>query len=281
MITTGKHSSGLLQKFGVISPRVLRGTLAKNVIWIHAVSVGETMAAMPLVKRLKHEHPELMIVFSTITPTGNAVAMKEGKGIIDSLIYFPLDLSWIVRRVVRKVNPKTFILIEKEIWPNTLRIMNEEHVPVIVVNGSISKKSFKNYKRFSFLFKNIFSNMEHYMGCTDADTQMAITLGVKADKATTCGNLKFDVKAETKEVDAEALRSELMVSVTDKLFIAGSTHDGEEAIIISSYLAAKKIIPELKLIIAPRHSNRCNKVEELLKNSAIAYARRSYHETLE
>ena len=193
LVTQKKRRSGLGEKFGFLKQEKISALDGSTVIWVHAVSVGETKAAIPLIRKLKSKQPGVKILFSTITKTGNDVAAADGKDLIDALIYFPLDLPLIIGRVIRQTRPKAFILVEKEFWPNTIRSLHSFDIPVVVVNGSISEKSARRYKSLGFFFKGVFSRINTFCARTDEDRARAVTAGVPEANAVTFGNIKFDL----------------------------------------------------------------------------------------
>ncbi len=276
MITVRKYGPGLTERFGFISDEKIKRLSGGPVIWTHAVSVGETKAVLPLLRSLKRKDPDVKILFSTVTKTGNRIAGKEGKGLIDSLIYFPLDISWVVRRVVNRTNPTAFIVVEKEVWPNLFNCLKRASVPIVVVNGTLSDKSFKRYLRFRFFFSGIFAMINFYAARTDEDRSKAVMAGVREERAVTTGNIKFDL--EPPEIDGaalKALKAALGIWPGDKVIVAGSTHPGEEAIMLSAFKALGAETNGLRLIIAPRHPERFDDVESLIKKSGLKYTRRS------
>ncbi|MBE9529484.1 MAG: 3-deoxy-D-manno-octulosonic acid transferase [Proteobacteria bacterium] len=274
LLTEKKRRYGLGEKFGVIKTEKLAGLAGGNVVWIHAVSVGETKAAIPLIKRLKAKQPGVKVLFSTITKTGQGVAEADGKGLIDALIYFPLDLPWIVGRVLRKVRPKAFILIEKEFWPNTMRLLRSASIPIVVVNGSISEKSAARYKSLGFFFKSVFSSVHTFCARTDEDRQRAVSSGVAEKNAVTLGNIKFDLNpAAPDQAKLKSLAEAGAISSDTKVIVAGSTHKGEEEILIESYKALG--VKDVRLVIAPRHPERFDTVASILDKSGLNYVRRT------
>jgi 3-deoxy-D-manno-octulosonic-acid transferase len=243
--------------------------------------VGETKAVIPLVRLFKKRHPEVKVVFSTVTPTGNSVAEKEGEPFIDALIYMPLDMSWVIRRVVNALRPEAlrpeaFIVVEKEVWPNLVLILSGQGIPVIVVNGTISDGSFKRYRWGSFFFRPVFSRVAFFCARTEEDARKARYLGCDQDRVVEAGNLKFDWEPEIIGASkAENLLRELRLSPSDPLIVAGSTHAGEEEILVAAFKVLKEEFRGLKLIIAPRHPERFDEVEALLTQSGLSFTRRS------
>lgn len=276
MISLKKYTYGLGERFGSISNEKLRRLDGGPVMWVHAVSVGETKAVMPVIKLIKKNHPGTRVLFSTITKTGQSIAGTEGAGLIDALIYYPLDLSWIVRGMVGRIKPAVYVVVEKEVWPNIIRIMKGAGVPVAVVNGTISERSFKRFLRLKFLFGDIFAMMSFFGARTEDDRRRAVEAGVNNEKAVTTGNVKFDLAPPV--LDAAALSS-LKCSVGEaghgKIIVAGSTHPGEEEIILDAFAGLKSLLPDCMLIIAPRHPERFDDAESIVKKKGLTCARRT------
>ena len=201
-------------------------------IWVHAVSVGEVMAAVPLIKEIKQRFPDMPLVVSTITETGNQTAQRNLKQ-ADRIIYFPFDYPFIVRRVVRAINPRAFIMLETEIWPNFLRELSRRSIPVLMVSGRISERSFRNYKLFSFFFKQVLAQVGQLCMQTAEDAQRIIDIGAPQDRVLVGGNIKFDLQVPPITLqEQERLRSDFGFAPGQQVFIAGSTHKGEEEIVL-------------------------------------------------
>ncbi|MFQ5354013.1 MAG: 3-deoxy-D-manno-octulosonic acid transferase, partial [Thermodesulfobacteriota bacterium] len=274
--TTEKYRAGMGERFG----RFKREKLARlegegTGIWVHAVSVGETRAVLPLLKALRARRPEARILFSTTTRTGHAVAESECADFIDALVYFPLDFSWAVNNVIEKFKPSILIVTEKEIWPNLFKALNDRSVPVVVVNGNISERSYRRFLKFGFFFAEIFSKIDFFCAGSDVDYERAVALGVAKERAMVTGNLKFD-QAPSGGCDiAVGLKKVLGLKAGELLFVAGSTHRGEDEIILTAFKELAGEFPVLRLAIAPRHPEKFGEVEGLIKKSGLSYARRS------
>lgn len=276
MITARKYREGIIERFGFIGTGKLSRLKSGPVVWVHAVSVGESKAVIPVLKLLKKKRPDVRILFSTVTTTGNRAIQKEAGSLIDALIYFPLDLSWVVRRVLDATDPALFVVVEKELWPNLLKALRGRGVPAIVVNGTISDRSFRRFKQFGFFFKDIFASIELFCGRTADDTKKAVEAGVMPSKACSFGNLKFDLDPEVPSNERLAdLRRALGIGPSDLVIVAGSTHAGEEVQVIRSFKALRAERPGLRLIIAPRHPERFSEVEALIKSSGLVPSRRT------
>lgn len=276
MLTVKKYREGLSERFGFIGHDKLRRLKGSPVVWFHAISVGETKAALPVLRLFKETHPDMKVVFSTVTMTGNRCAIKECAGLADVVIYFPLDLSWTVRRAINRINPRMLIVVEKEIWPNMILSLSKRAVSVIIVNGTISERSFKRFMRFGFLFREVFSAISYFAARTEEDCERAIKAGVARERAGSVGNIKFDIAQPDSSPERRArLLSSMALSSDDTVIVAGSTHKGEEEMILSAYAALRRRFKTLKLVLAPRHPERFDDVEALIRKTGIAFGRRS------
>jgi len=276
MLTAKKYREGIPERFGFVDKSKLKNLKGGKVVWVHAVSVGETKAVLPVLRLLKRKRPDIKIVFSTVTATGNRTAEKEGKGLIDALIYFPLDLPWAVRRVARMIRPAMFIVVEKEIWPNAFRTMYDMGAPVIIVNGTISDRTARRYGHLAFFFRGVFSKVSLFLARTDDDLKKALSSGVKAERAQVSGNIKFDLAPSLMDSQFVAkLKEAIGVAPGTKVITAGSTHPGEEEMVLDAFKALSAEFDNLKLVIAPRHPERFSEVEGIIKKAGFDFARRS------
>lgn len=238
-------------------------------IWVHAVSVGEVIAALPFLKALKKELPELKVAFSTTTNTGQKIA-REKFPEANRIMYMPWDTGLCINKAVRFLKPKIFITIETELWPVLFRKLKKAGSHIVLVNGRISPESFKGYKRLKFFMKRLLALVDSLYMQGDGDAERIIAIGAKPEKVKVMGNLKFDAEFHKPHELAE-----WMNRLDGQVLVAGSTHKGEEEIILDSYETIKKSIANLKLILAPRHPERFNEAERILKERKIDYMRRS------
>ncbi|MFQ5735639.1 MAG: 3-deoxy-D-manno-octulosonic acid transferase [Thermodesulfobacteriota bacterium] len=276
MVSASKYREGIPERFGFIRAGKLKGLKGGRVVWVHAVSVGETKAVMPILRRLKKKRPEVKVVFSTVTKTGQATAAEDGRGLIDALIYFPLDLSWAVRRVVRAVGPAAFVVVEKEVWPNCIMTLRKRGVPVIVVNGTISDRSFRRFKKLGFFFRDVFGAVSFFGARTESDRRKAMGVGVRPECAVTTGNIKFDLTPPSTDPGRiEGLKKSLGLKDGSTVIVAGSTHAGEEEAVLKAFVDLRDAFSGLKLVIAPRHPERFSEVETLIRKTGLAYLRRT------
>ncbi|KEI34694.1 3-deoxy-D-manno-octulosonic-acid transferase [Francisella sp. W12-1067] len=249
-------------------------TRLNNCIWIHSVSVGETLSAEPLVRKLILEYPNEKFVITTTTPTGSDV-VKQLYGNCDNVyhMYIPYDVQPFINSFFAKLNPKFFIIIETEIWPNILQKCFDENIPVVITNARLSKKSMRNYTKIPFGKEFLFSKLSHINAQTEKDAKRFISLGVPKEKLTITGNLKYNL------ITPESLQKDMMglkESIANRaVWVAGSTHQGEEEIILKAHLEILKLKPECLLIIVPRHKERFSKVEKLIAKHKLSFQKRS------
>lgn len=249
---------------------------AKNTkrIWIHALSVGEVTSALPLIRGLKENNPAIEICFSANTTTGNKTAVDLLSDYVDFFIPSPLDLYPVVKRFCRKVDPDLYIHVETDFWPNQLSLLKQENIPAILVNGRISKNSFNRYQKFRFFFKPLFCSFHTLSMQTEEDRRNMITLGVEPNKVKTLGNLKYDVQSNQKNSPLQTIIQPFLKKDA-LLIVAGSTHEGEEEILLSSFAALKKQQLKCQLIIAPRNINRASDITGLAEDSKLTYCKRT------
>lgn len=243
-------------------------------IWVHAVSVGEVMTIRYLIQALKEKYPSRKFAISTVTPTGNKIA-KSIATKDDFVFYLPLDLGMIVKRVINQIDPCLLIIVETEIWPNLIFYLFKKGIPIAMVNGRVSDRSFKGYRRIRFLLKPILNKIDLFCVQSKVDSDRLIHLGVSANKIRITGNMKFDVvdyapafrQEEIPEIDYEDYRLRMGLAAKDKLLIAGSTHPGEEDRVLGVYKKLLNDYPFLRLILAPRHPERSRDIEK----AAVTY----------
>src|SRR3990170_2677760 len=260
--TKEKHRRGFWEKLGL-------GTELNSIpagssvpekgrarIHIHAVSVGEVIAAIPFIKELRQRHPEIRITLSTVTPTGNEVARKRLPE-VDQILYSPFDLPWSVKRFISRVKPDIYVSVETELWPNFLREVKRSGARSLIINGRISPDAFKGYRMFRCFMKGVLSNVDIFCMQTDEDAERIREIGAPAGSVTVTGNMKYDQKFI--EMTNDAINSKMRlfgINNGDKVIVAGSTHPGEFETILSSYIECLKDDEKLRLIIVPRHIER-------------------------
>jgi len=247
----------------------------KRSIWVHAASVGEVFCTIPLIKRIKKNFPQSEIVITTMTRTGHKTARTQIPE-ANAVLLFPIDHPLALQRTIAKIQPSLLLIAETELWPNLLRSCGKKGIPIVVFNGRISEKSFRGYLFFKFFFKECLKHVSLFLMQTEEDRMRIIEIGAVSNKTRVAGNLKFDqsISSLTQEAMAEMAKS-LGLQGKKKIFIAGSTHPGEEEILLSLFKDLRKIDPHLVLILAPRHLERLEEVERILKQESISWMRRT------
>ena len=231
-------------------------------LWVHAVSVGEVLAARPVVAAFQRERPGVPVVLSTVTLTGQALARKEFPAAA-AVFYFPFDWSFCVARFVRSVNPRAVLLIEKELWPNFLNECSRRGIPVFLVNGRISEESFCRYRRIKKFAAGMLRQIRVIGVQTHEDRNRFLQLGAVVDRVRVTGNVKFDFQSPSPEEESEVLekiRTGLAVSPETPVVVVGSSMKGEEPLFIEVFRQVRESIPDARLILAPRHPERFDEV---------------------
>ena len=290
----GMYSAGLCVAFGLRLPGILvqaaahgkyRTGLAERLgryhlpplgtpIWLHAVSVGEVVAAAPLARALRETRPDCRLLVSTVTETGRAMARQRIPE-ASATVFFPLDFPFAVRRALDVARPRAVLLAETEIWPNFLRACGARGVPVAVVNGRISPRSFRRYRLVRGPFRRVLSHIACFAMQTAADAERIVALGAPADRVRVTGNLKFDALAGGQAVDGRVVRKDLGVEEGRRVLVAGSTHEGEEVSVVDAFQKLRARRQGSVLVLVPRHPERCGQVEAMLRGQGLSPVRRS------
>jgi 3-deoxy-D-manno-octulosonic-acid transferase len=283
----GKYAAGLSERAGRL-PRLDAG--GRRVVWLHCVSVGEAQAARPLARALLEAHPRLALVVSTTTLTGQRVAREVFKGQAESVFYFPFDWAWSVRRALRAVNPSAVLVMETELWPRFFRECRRRGVPVALVNGRVSEKSFGRYRLVRPFIRRVLSDLSLAAAQTEADAARLVALGLAPEKARVTGNVKFDIEEPEARPLAEELRRRFRFDAARPLVVAASTHAPEERVVLEAFKLLSGTTAPAKegagqsgsnpprrprLLIAPRHPERFGEVAALVEASGFSWARRS------
>ena len=241
--------------------------LEKKSIVFYGVSVGEVLALQNLIKKTKKEFATHNIVIATGTKTGQETAQKKLGNIADYITYFPFDFPFCINSFLNKTNPDVVIVAETELWPNFAYVMKKRNIPLYIVNGRMSDKTYGSYKKLSFFFAPILKKYTKILTQSESDNNKLISIGANPDTTRVMGNLKFDIG-----VSLEGF-TPIEKSPDDKIIIAGSTHSGEDEIILSAFMKVRQ--DNIKLLIAPRHPERNNAVFELCKKTGLKVGKRS------
>ncbi|HEV2863378.1 MAG TPA: 3-deoxy-D-manno-octulosonic acid transferase [Pyrinomonadaceae bacterium] len=271
----GKYAAGLRERAGSLPGFDAEG---RPVVWLHCVSVGETQAARPLARAILEEYPGHALVVSTTTQTGQRVAREVFGHQAALVFYFPFDWAWSVRRALAAVNPSAVLVMETELWPRFFRECRRRGVPVALVNGRISEKSFGRYSLIRFFTRKILADLSLAVMQTEEDAGRIRSLGLAPERVRVSGNVKFDMEAAGGQTLTEELRRRFGFDDAGRpLVVAASTHAPEEAVVLEAFkrLAASSGGARPRLLVAPRHPERFAEVASLLDSSGLTWACRS------
>lgn len=247
---------------------------------MHAVSAGEVVAAVPILREIRELLPDFDLLFSVTTPAGMEMACQQARPLTDSLFFFPLDLPWVARSVVARIRPRLFVSLESELWPNLLHELKRQGAATMMVNGRITEKSYRRVLRFgSGFFRWMLSNMDRLLVQSDADADRLRSLGGKEieSRIRVVGNSKFDQQiAQLSPYEIAELKRSLGFPVDAPVFVAGSTRSAdEEAVVLKAYLDMRAAAPSLCLLIAPRQVDRAAELAEAMRRLGLEPARRT------
>jgi 3-deoxy-D-manno-octulosonic-acid transferase len=272
---------GVWERIGRLPKEKVESLSTKNVIWLHAASVGEVKALSTIIPQLKKINPEYNLIVSVITESGK----KEAKRILSAgsiekkaefVFYAPIDLKRFVKRALASLNPCALILVETELWPNLIREAKIRDCKVILINGRISKKSFSKYLLLKNLFSETLSYIDLFCMQSKEHAERIKKIGAEPDKIKVLGNLKFDrMITQISEIDKGVLKKKLSIPDDLRVLVGGSTRNGEEEILVRVFKRLKKNKRNLLLLIAPRHLDRVKKIEKMLFYQKLDFVRRS------
>jgi 3-deoxy-D-manno-octulosonic-acid transferase len=269
MVFTGKYRKSFIQKLGGRQTLILTNLGDGPRVWVHAVSVGEVTAAAPIVASLKLNRPEIKIIFSTSTETGQQMAQQLVKG-ADAFIYFPLDIPCVVRKIIRLAKPDGFVMVETELWPNFLKACKLYSVKTMMVNGRLSPRSYDKYRRTRYFWQKVLADLRVAGMIAEVDAVRIKSIGMNQDRIEVLGNAKYDaLAAMASPTLQEEITRRISVQAGERFFVAGSTHPGEDQIVIRAYQQLLKHHPDFKLIIVPRHVERTAAIRELLQSVGL------------
>ena len=262
------------QSFGFYPQETIDKVAGKNAIWVHAASVGEIVATSPLVREFRKVFQDSPILVSVVTTGGYEMAHRIIKD-ADAIIYFPLDLPFLASRVVGRIRPRVFLPVETELWPNFLKKAKQLDVPVMMVNGRISDRSVKQYKYLFGMLREMIGTVKCFAMQSSIDADYIMRLGAPRELVTVTGNTKFDQAYTSVSADERAaLIEELGLSGASRIMIAGSTHRGEEELVLAAFKAVREKDPGVRLIIAPREVLRTLEVEHLCRKAGFTVTTR-------
>jgi len=261
------------ERLGLSLPNLGESGVAR--LWVHALSVGEVLSAIPLLESLKNRYPSGEIVLSVKTATGLEVARDRLEGKVDYLLPMPLDFWWSVRRIIKNIKPTIFILVETDIWPGLISCLRKEGIKTILVNGRVSPRTGKSYVRWRFLIKRVLRTFELLLMQTELDKRRIMRAGISPDKVKVTGNIKFDGKWRPLRDKERNRWLQLLNHKSELIWVAGSTHHPEEKIIFSVFGRLLKSFPGLSLIIGPREAHRFDEVYCLARDHGFSAIRKT------
>ena len=258
------------ERFGFSTP-----VLPEQPVWIHAVSVGEVRAAIPLIKSLREKYSSIPIIVTTTTPTGSAQVTKTFGDMVYH-VYIPFDLPGMVKRFLNKTKPRAVVIMETEIWPNLFHYCKQSAIPVVLANARMSKKSAQGYARLNVFVRATLANLAFVAAQHESDATRLIKLGVNPEQIKVTGSIKFDINLPADlTTNAQVLKKQL--GETRPIWIAASTHESEEEQVLNAFSLIRKTVPDCLLILVPRHPERFEQVTALCKDYGFNIVKRSNH----
>jgi 3-deoxy-D-manno-octulosonic-acid transferase len=272
----GGYARNFGQRLGIYSPEVRAKLAEGGRIWLHAVSVGEVFVALQFMEGLRAKHSNVRFILSTTTSTGYALAEKKLNA-ADVLLYFPVDFIPVMRRVLNLAKPKAILLVECEFWPNLIRMARSRNIPVVLINGRISARSFKGYHRLRLFMNPILDYMTLLCAQSSADAQRLLDLGAGPEKVKIMGSAKYDILPPdpSGETKARELLTAAGIQADDLVLLGGSTWPGEEAILLDMFRDLRQRFPNLVLVLVPRHVERSASIMEEIAQRKLQVLRRS------
>jgi len=272
----GNWQQGFAERLGKYTTKLKQAITNRDVLWMHAVSVGEVNVCTQLIRALEIRLPNLKIVVSTTTTTGMGELRRRLPNHI-SKIYYPIDYRKFVARALGAIRPEAIVLIEAEIWPNFLWRARDLGIPVFLVNARLSDRSYRGYRRFGFLFRRLFRGLAGIGAQNEVDAAKLRQLGCRPEAIRVVGSLKYDAAKldERRLLDVPALLRQAGVKPGVPLIVGGSTHAGEEAVLAEQLLRLRARFPDLFLVLVPRHFERSREVGRELQGRGVKFAYRS------
>ncbi len=282
LLAAKKRRAGILQKLGVVPASLIRNGKDRPV-WFHAVSVGEFNAVWPLVLAFRERHPHKAIVISTATQTGQTLARQKASNFA-TVVYFPLDLPWALNNWLDCLNPSLAAIVETEIWPGFTHECSKRGIPLVVVNGRISPRSFTAYYRWRWLFGRVIRQFKMVVAQSQADADRYRAIAGESLPVMVSGNLKFDRLEPIATTESLELKRQLGLSANTQVIVAGSTHGGEEEALLDAWQSIRSSAAgggPVRLVLAPRHPERFDEVAALIARRGFKARRFSLNESFE
>lgn len=265
----------LRHNLGFFPPETLAKVEGKSPVWFQSAGVGEVVAASSIIREFKRQRPDIPVLISSGTASGYEMAQR----IIpeaDAIIFYPPDLPGLPHRIVDRVHPRAYVLVETELWPNFLRAARRRSIPVVMVNGRIGERNVDRYRQMRRLFTKMLNTVELFCMQSTIDAQYIIRLGADPRRVIVTGNTKYDQNySQVSTEEKQTLLAEFGFAGCGPVFVAGSTHRGEEEILLEALHDVRKHFPQTKLLLAPRDIPRCDKLLDMVKKQGFAAQLRS------
>jgi 3-deoxy-D-manno-octulosonic-acid transferase len=265
----GEQRDEMRQRIGLYDSTFIERMEGKSVVWVHAASVGETKVALILAKEIRQKYPEKTILITNMTLNGLRVSRASED--VCCAILFPIDFSFIIRKLLKIVQPELILVVETEIWPNFIRIADELNIPQVMVNGRVSKRSYPRYRAIRPLLKPLLQYFKYFCMQSQESAERIVAMGAPNEKVRNTGNLKFDyVACEISAQDVKDRKHQYRISGDTSIIVAGSTHAGEEELLVVVFEALTRQVDNgLILVIIPRYPERKQEISNLLKKSGV------------
>jgi len=276
MCRRGGYAKGFMQRLAVYDATLKARINERSRVWIHAVSVGETYVALRFMEEWRQVQPEIAFVLTVNTSTAHTLAAKALNK-VDVLLYFPVDFSFVMRSVLGMLNPRMLVLTECEFWPNLIRLSKAQGIPILLINGRMSDRSFKGYLRYRWLFTPLLRMVDHLCVQGPQDRERYLALGATPGRVQETGSAKYDVALNEPGdlAKATSILATARMIPDDLILLGGSTWPGEEEVMLDYYAEAKSRYPHLKLVLVPRHAERRDEVVSLIERRGLKYVQRS------
>lgn len=271
---TGKKRRGLRHHFGLVPPLNDKDGSARKTLWLYALSMGEVWAAVPVLQRVRQQRPDIRIVVSTTTDAGYD-AIHNHLGFVEKIIYHPLDLWPFPLLAANTIKPDLFVLTETSFWPGLLHILNRKRVPALLFQGRISKKSMRRYRKAAPLVARLLNSFKILCMMTGEGAEAIRVLGVDASKVRVIGNTRFDALKTVSEPRRRQIKESLKIPAEFPVFVAGSTHEGEEEAVLEAFRKLKERHPTLVVVLAPRRIERVAEIAQWMRARDIPFVAKS------
>ncbi|MGS0826100.1 lipid IV(A) 3-deoxy-D-manno-octulosonic acid transferase [Shewanella sp. 0m-8] len=248
--------------------------LNRTDLLVHSVSMGETLAAIPLIKQIQQQHPKLTITITTTSPTGSAEVTRAFGDSVQHC-YLPFDLAWCAKRFVKQVAPKYCIIMETELWPNLIHYLKLSGANVLLANARLSQKSAESYQKYHKLTAPMLKQLDAIAAQSQQAAERFIALGVASDKVTVCGSLKFDISIDKQRIDSAKSLREQWLATNKPVWVAGSVHPGEFEALIQAHKQLLACDPDALMVMVPRHPEQFDAAAQAIKSAGLTLARRS------